>query len=60
MKVLVNPKIYLKTAKAYAILARSLSSPYYLAKAKEQLTLFHYYNEKMTATTIEFDINLAA
>ena len=54
MKVLVNPEIYLNTAKAYAILARSLSSPYYLAKAKAQLALFHHYNEKMTATTIEF------
>lgn len=56
MKVLVNPEIYLKTAKAYALLARSLSSPYYLAKAKAQLALFYYYNEKMTATTVEFKL----
>lgn len=52
--ILVNPIIYLKTARTYAALASSMHSQYYVNKAKEQLTLFHYYNEKMTATTIEF------
>jgi hypothetical protein len=50
--------IYLKTAKAYLILAKSTKQGHYLTKAKEQLSLYKQWledNHKWHETTATYE-----
>ena len=58
--IVVNPQIYLNTARTYVALALSLRSNYYLSMARNQLALYYIAIEKTTSVTKTYEIKLVA